>query len=134
MSALFPVPANSPDPVDERLLARLRRVLDFLLYARKYATYELAFMSLGASAGSYAVDSFRGSPVWSTVADCFLIVGLMLLCGALPRTAKKNSKTKRRKPPAPRVAAAPARARTRFITHALSDAVPELNGSPRVGA
>lgn len=98
MSALFPVPAISPDPVDERLLARLRRVLDFLHYARKYATYEFAFMSLGASAGSYAVDSFRSCPVWSTLADCFLIVGLMLLFGALPRTAKKkNSKTKRRK-------------------------------------
>jgi len=72
-------------------------VLDFPLYAKKNATYELAFMSLGASAGSYAVSSFRDCPVWSTLADCFLIVGSMLLFGALTRTAKKNnSKTKRR--------------------------------------
>jgi hypothetical protein len=94
MSVVPTVPANSPDPLDEQLLGRLRGALAFLRDVRPFATYEYACMSLAGAGG--AVLANRLCPnMW--LASGFLVLGLILLAGALVRTARRRARHKPRR-------------------------------------
>jgi hypothetical protein len=88
--------ANSPD-LDEQLFARLRRALRFLKYARKFATYEFAAMSLAGAGGSVLADRLCPSIGWIFLASVLLVLGLILLAGAVVRTVEQRARRKQRR-------------------------------------
>ena len=96
MSVVPNVPANSPH-LDEQLFARLRRALRFLEYARKFAQYDFAFMSLAGAAGGVLAEALCPRVGWVYFASGLLVLGLMLLAGALVRTISRRMRRKLRR-------------------------------------